>query len=46
MTEEFKEWVRERHLQVCQQCQKEGKARLVDADAYAVKLLEEFEEAK
>lgn len=42
ITEEFEEWMRKRHLKECVQCQKEGKARLMDSNHLAVLLFKEF----
>lgn len=41
----FEQWLRARHLKDCAQCQKEGKARLVDTNAYALMLYQEWQKS-
>ena len=36
MNEEFEAWLRGRHPKSCLHCQRDGKARLVDGDDYAL----------
>jgi hypothetical protein len=43
---DFEKWLRERHLEGCIQCQKDGKARLMDSYALANVLFREFYETK
>lgn len=43
LSEKFEQWVRDRHLKECAQCQKEGKARLTDTYLVAVVLFKAFE---
>ena len=38
----FEQWLRGRHLKDCAQCQREGKAKLIDANAYALYLYKEW----
>lgn len=42
LDKQFEQWLRERHLKECTQCQKDGKAKLMDADNMAVQLFKEF----
>ncbi len=40
----FEEWMRKEHLKECNQCQKEGRARLMDHKLYAVTTFRYFYE--
>lgn len=42
MDKKFEKWMRDTHLRECVQCQKEGKARLVDSQLMAVIWFREF----
>jgi len=42
MDKEFEAWLRGRHLKSCLHCQRDGKARLVDGDSYALWVFREF----
>lgn len=42
LPEEFKQWLEERHLKECGQCQREGKAKLQDYNVMAYVLFENF----
>lgn len=45
LPEQFKQWLKEKHLKECAQCQKEGKARLQDTNLVAYWLFKEFYES-
>lgn len=43
IAEQFEQWMRNKHLEECFSCRKEGKARLMDCNAMAVQFVREFE---
>lgn len=40
--EKFESWVRENHLKECVECQRKGKARIMDSEVLAVNWVSEF----
>lgn len=42
LVKDFREFLEKRHLKDCSQCQKEGKARIMDCEAVALSLFKEF----
>ncbi len=46
LEEQFKKWLKIKHLEDCFQCQQEGAARLVDVNHMAYRLFKAFMETR